>query len=321
MSSQIARPPKLYIDTNHLINIGKVRRNEKLPPKQSAEAYRFLDRCITEHCGVIFNPFAPIEWTEGNATEQSARQIAAVIDSAQLVYQLEMDQFVYLSEVLCECKRLDPSLQIPELPKTQLLEPAGIFRSTHAVLARSVPDYFDSAKDPNAIPVDIPVGSVREYVKTTLKLEQENPGRYNDRIEGWKASMLYDIRHKDEYFRSRKHWWLEWMKRFLKVDKVIAGLNPGLNVEMYLQDVDIENCPAVGLYFDAREKRMKAGHDPQDNEVDDWQFLPVVPYADLVLIDRNFRTFILQADKSLEARVFANAADAAEVLRKQEFVW
>jgi len=321
MSGKIARPPKLYIDTNHLINIGKVRRSEELPRGQSAEAYRFLDRCIREHYGVILNPFAPIEWTEGNATEQSASQIAAVIDSAKLVYQLEMDQIVYLSEVLCECQRLDPSLHIPDLPKMQSLTPGGIFRSTHAVLARSVPGYFDSVKDPKAIPENIPVESVNEYVKTTLKLEQENPGRYNERIEGWKASMSYDIRHKDEYFRSRKHWWLEWVKRSLKVDKVIAGLNPRVNVEPYLDDVDIENCPAVRLYFDAREKRIKAGYGPQDNEVDDWQFLPVVPYADLVLIDRNFRTFILQADKRLEAKVFANAADAAKVLRKQEFVW
>jgi len=298
-----------------------VRRGEKLPPKQSADAYRFLDRCITEHYGVIFNPFAPIEWTEGNATEQSASQIAAVIDSAQLVYQWEMDQIVYLSEVLCECQRLDPSLQIPDLPKMQPLTPGGFFRSTHAVLARSVPGYFDSVRDPNGIPENIPVESVSEYVKTTLKLEQENPGRYNDRIEGWKASMSYDIHHKDEYFRSPKHWWLEWMRRFLQVDKVIAAFNPEFHAEMYLQNVDIENCPAVRLYFDAREKRIRAGHDPQDNEVDDWQFLPVVPYADLVLIDRNFRTFILQADRSLEAKVFANAADAADVLRKQEFNW
>ena len=69
------------------------------------------------------------------------------------------------------------------------------------------------------------------------------------------------------------------------------------------------------------EKRIKAGYAPKDNEVDDWLFLPVVPYADLVLIDSNLREFILQADRSLESKVVCNMTDAVDILKTQTLTW
>lgn len=321
-ASQILRPPKLYIDTNHLINIANVRDGRKLSTGQSSEAYSFIDKRIHQHFGVIFNPFAPLEWVEGKATEESANQIAAVIDSAKLKYQLEEDSFVYTAEVLNECHQRDSSISVPKLPIMHLLSDGGSFKPAIGTLSKQVPDYFQgckllpSVKDAKAIPTEVPICSARRYVAETFRFKDQYPERYKERVEGYKAALQYDIEHADVFFNSRKYFIIEWMKRHLKNARILEAFNPGLDVESALNSVDIENCPAVRLYFRSREKRIRAGNPPNDNDVDDWIFLPVVPYADLVLTERNLRTFILQADGSFKSTVVSDPTEAVAILKK-----
>ena len=73
----IQRPPKIYLDTRDLINIAKVRKGEKPQPLESEENYRNIDKCIKSYGCLIFNPYAALEWVEGNATIDSARGIAS----------------------------------------------------------------------------------------------------------------------------------------------------------------------------------------------------------------------------------------------------
>jgi len=68
-SPVVERPPKLYIDTNHLINIADLRHNRPLR-WGSPDAYAFVDRCIRQHFGIILNPHAALEWVEGKATKK-----------------------------------------------------------------------------------------------------------------------------------------------------------------------------------------------------------------------------------------------------------
>lgn len=105
------------------------------------------------------------------------------------------------------------------------------------------------------------------------------------------------------------------MKRFLKVDKILEAFNPGIEVDGILSQIDTKSCQAVNLYWKVREKRMLSGNPPEDNDVDDYMFIPVVPYADIILTERNLRTFILQANQSLGSKVFCKATDVAETLK------
>ena len=41
-------------------------------------------------------------------------EIAAVVDSAKLQYEVEADHFVYLHEVLTEVRRIAPDIKLPE---------------------------------------------------------------------------------------------------------------------------------------------------------------------------------------------------------------
>lgn len=321
MGKLIFEPPKIYIDTGHLINIANLRHGKRLPPKQSVKTYEFIDDCImNRHFGIIYYPAAAMEWISGGATSESAAEIAAVIDSAKLKYQLlETDTAVYQSEVLQECHRRNPDIEILNLPILQQLIPGESVTLAIGILANAVPGYIEEKYLPPYVenfdshPTAKAFVSVQFEVAHAFGYTKRNPGFYEEGIRGYKESLEIDI---DLYRRGYKPDKVAWMKRFLHMDKILAAQNLGMDLDAILELVDLERCPATSLYFKARVKRVRAGHAATDNEVEDWLFLPVVPYADLVLTDRGFRHFIHQADSRLRSTVISNPEEAKTILQR-----
>lgn len=320
---QIVRPPKLFLDTNHLINIAKLRKSESLPSGQSLEAYSFIDRCIGQHYGIIFSQSAPLDWVDGNATESSARKIAQVIDSAKLKYLLELDAFVYLSEVLDECHRLHPELCVPQLNILHLVSDGGSYEPAELKIAVLAPDYFRNgaqaalSKLIESNVTRIPIVSVERLATETVLWKKNNPQTYRKRVEGFKDMLSEDIEGAGEYFADPARFHVGWLSGFLQVNKILTACNDGLSaddVADILRGLDLKRCSSVWLYIQAHEHRMRAVHPPTDNEVDDWFILPAVLYADLILVDRGFRDIVIRADRSLTSKVFSNASDAATAL-------
>jgi len=87
----ILLPPKIYLDTNHLVEIVRARKS------RSRSVYSVIHSHLrTGNLGIIFNTAAPLEWVDGNATLDSAKELAAVLDTAPLQYEIEQDSFVFL---------------------------------------------------------------------------------------------------------------------------------------------------------------------------------------------------------------------------------
>ena len=113
-------PPRLYLDTAHLINIYGIRHGHHVP-SQFAEAYATINDCImNRHFGVFYSLAAPMEWVDGNATEESACRIASILDSAPLRYFFEGDTFIFLDEILRQVRAANPQLRVPSLPCLQV---------------------------------------------------------------------------------------------------------------------------------------------------------------------------------------------------------
>jgi len=321
----IQRPPKIYLDTNHLINIAKIRKGEKLQEGQSEGEYNCLDGFIRSCCGLIFNPYAALEWVEGNATKESASGIAAVVDSAQVKYIIGADYLVYTQEILAQCQKQKPDVHLPELPPVlQNISDNSTFQSTLGILVRDVPGYIKKDKlqqiqRKGKLPITVPALSVGEWAKETFRWKQNNIKIYQDRVVDFCASMSEDIAQKDEYFSNPQQYRRDWIKRLLKIDKILRAFNPGIDVDAILAEIDIEDCPAINLYWTVREKRMKSDLAPNDNDVDDYMYIPVISYADVVLIEKQLRGFMLQADRSLESKVFSKVSDALNAFENQGF--
>ena len=324
----IQRPPKIYLDTNHLINIAKVRKGQQSQPHQSEDDYRRIDEGIKSYCGIIFNPYATLEWVEGNATGESASDIAAVVDSARVKYIVEADYLgVYTQEVLVQCQKQKADIRVPNLPPVlQNISDNSTFQSTLGILVRDVPDYLEKDKleqiqRKGELPITVPALSAGEWTKETFIWKEKNEKLYQDRVAGFKDSLSEDIARQDKYFSNPRQYRRDWIKRLLKIDKILRAFNPGIDVDTILEGIDIGDCPAITLYWTVREKRMRSCLPPNDNDVDDYAYIPVIPYVDVVLIEKQLRAFILQADKSLESKVFSKVTDALSALENQGFIW
>jgi hypothetical protein len=256
----------------------------------------------------------------------SASQIAAVIDSAKLKYVLEADTFVYTREILDQCHQQDQNIQVPDFPILQNLSDNSTLSSAYGILIADVPDYLEKNQRERfekqmPFPTKIPTFSARTWVDETFKWKQKNPKIAQERIDGFKAALLEDIKWQNEYFADPHQYRKDWIKRYLKIEKILKAFNPKINIDGILDRIDVTKCPAVKLYWNVREKSIKSGNLPQDNDVDDYIFLPVAPYTDIVLTEHNLRAFILQADNSLKSKVFADATEAVKTLESLGCTW
>jgi hypothetical protein len=132
---------------------------------------------------------------------------------------------------------------------------------------------------------------------------------------------LEDITRKGEYYADRQRYRRDWIKRLLKIDRILKAFNPGVDVDSVLDNTDITNCSSIQLYWKVREKRMEYNNPPKDTDVGDYIFLSGVPYADIILLENKMRNLILKADNSLKVKVFYKAADALKAIKNQAFTY
>jgi hypothetical protein len=317
----IQRPLKVYLDTNHLIYIATVRKGERLPEGLSQEDYKCLDEYIKSCCGLIFNPAQTMDWINEKATTQSVSEIAAVIDSVSLKYTMPTEVLgVCTQEVLDQCKEQNPDIQIPNLPPIlQNISGNCTFRSSFAILTNQVPGYTkveqpEEIKKQGGFPEEIPVSTAAEWAEKMFDKEQKT-GCFQKRKEDFMGRFNCDIEHKHEYFKNPEFHRLEFIKEELKVDKILEQFNPGVNVDNIIENIDIEKCHALNLFWKCHEIRLQEGKRFQDNnDVNDYMFIPIVPYADFMLIEKSFKGTIIQADNSLKTKVFSKVSNFLDAL-------
>lgn len=311
----IISPPKLYLDTNHLVNISKIHRGLSLGSSEKyRENYIFINKCIQEAtCALVFNFHAPLEWVEGKATEESALHLASIFDKAECLYQSESDTFIYASEVLGECKRVDHSVSFPELPILHYLQKGGQYTPAATIIAQHVPDYDFGSTDKSSVPVV----SISTHVTETLRWKKKNPEVYEERIKGYNETLLQDNTRAGDCFDGfSKKDIIGWLKRFVQIDKILRVANPKADVDNLLNSIDISRCPATHLNLRIRENLIRKKCQPDENDCDDFIYLPVIPYADISLIEKRLSGWILQAEKKMKTRVFCKPPDAASALKK-----
>ncbi len=312
---EILLPPKIYLDTNHLIKITEARKS--VSPNA---AYSFIDERLRRgHFGIIFSPAATLDWVPGDATIESATEIAKVVDSAQLQYEIEPDSIVFLHEILAELRRIKPDIRLPDFDVFLLRDFSKAAPRARPVLKNTVPGFFEPLLEPDAErPNEIPFRTAADHVEDAFYCKTERPEVYRERVEGYRAATSHDVdclaRRPRNVFTSAED--LDWMKRFVRVDRVIAALNPGVPVDELLSQVDLERCPAVNLYLNAQLARVRvANQKVRDSDVQDWMTVHIVPYADVFLTERSLAHYIRQADTSVGKKVASKPEEAIEILR------
>jgi hypothetical protein len=249
---------------------------------------------------------AALEWTENKRTDSQAQHLARIFETAPLVYIFYGDCPVFTYEVLAECRRVKPEIILPELP---LLPLAGKKDAWDVLL--EIPGYLTKEEieinkatgDPD------PATSFSEVVSQTHSYTVKFPDRCRKRSEGFAEAWARAPESPET-----------WMNSFLRIDKIIEAYNPNYtneDVSKVLGQVDIKRCPAILLNNAARALARKRYETPRtENEVDDWMFVPVVPYADLVLADNALADWLWRADPTLKNKVFSDPCKAVQRLKE-----
>lgn len=331
MTVPACRPARLFLDTNHLINIERLRSGaQRTRTSKYDDAYLKLNaRLSTGAVAFMFHLHAPLEWIDGKATEQSARDIAQVVDSFPLQYQCDLDQFIWIREVLDECKRMTPALQVPDFPVLRFRNNRGLRPNIFVILNRCVPGFFADAAFPEIghtaqfiaqIETShecVPFESAGECVERALNLKSKWPDTYRERVAGYRAAFEVDRRE----FECRRSQSIteddkaNWLRNYLRVDRILSALNPGIEIDSLLDEVDISRCPATDLFLRMRERRLRDRQcGVKDSDVGDWSYVPILTYADVALIERNLRHFVRQANEQLATRVTADPSEAAAMI-------
>ncbi len=238
---------------------------------------------------------------------------------------LEADYIVYTHELLSQCRKQNTNINVPDLPPVlQNISDNSTFRSALGILVGQVPDYLEKDKleqiqKKGGLPITVTIFSAQGWTEETFYWKQRNKEINQERLDGFRDSLSEDIERKDEYFNDPQQYRKDWFKRFLKIDRILRAFNPGIDIDAILEEIDIKNCPAVDLCWTVREKRMESGKPPEENDVDDYIFLPVIPYADLILMEENLRGYILWADSNLKSKVFSDTGDFLSALENKGF--
>ena len=324
---KIITPPKLYLDTNHLCSITKVRsgRHSVLPPKFQ-DAYAVLNSLIVQgRVGLIFQMMAALEWVGGDATLDSAYEIADVFETAPLSYQVEGDTFVFTAELLNECHRLQPFLKVPQFDVFWSRGASTVIQPAIFVLSKVAPDVFHLS-DATISPTTLPHGNVpvRLAVERAFNLKSNDPKLYLERIEGFATAMANDF----EAIRNRtvKRYtgtdFREWAVRYLSIDRILKALNPAVSISDVLSAIQCDSpafekhCPATALFLKYRLKKLQETRRVKKGDVGDAEFLQVVPFSDFVLTDRSHRHFVVEADPTLRHKVYSDPNEVVACLHK-----
>ena len=100
----IVRPPTLYLDTNHLIFLDQLGRNESVSlPETRVQAYRKL-RTWWVNGRVTLAAYQAmfLEWVEGCPNDRNAQRLLRVLESAENVRLVEADRVTYKVEAIRE---------------------------------------------------------------------------------------------------------------------------------------------------------------------------------------------------------------------------
>jgi hypothetical protein len=197
------------------------------------------------------------------------------------------------------------------------LQKGSQYTPAQTIIAQHVPDYDFGSTERSSFPDHVPVVSISTHVTETLHWKEKNPEVYEERINGYNETLLQDSKLVgDDFVNFSQEQIVGWLKRFLQIDKILRVANPKADVENLLNSIDVSRCPATHLNLRVRENLIRKKYQPEMNDCDDFIYLPIIPYADISLIEKRLSGWILQAEQKMKTRVFCKPPDAASALKK-----
>ena len=301
----MSTPPLIHLDTNHLINIARMRNSKSLDSaEQHREAYKTIsDWILGGTCSLTFYPVLLIEWLDGCANDQNAEEIAAVLDSAQNLVRVEMSFFTFKLEILAAVRQRFPQLPVRSVP---ILQPMGTCENAVNALRHVDPIAQRMASSAGGRSFRFPptareqIVGAREYVDEEI---QEFPTWQQFVTEC--RSVQPDVRAFMQVMALRA------------VEPILPNLWPGQSPEQIVQAADLERCRGFTLRTKVLRQYIWSSAKVKHNDILDVDQAHIPAYADFVLTERRMRHLYHTADSHLESVVFSSPTDFVHQIRSR----
>ncbi|HRW54745.1 MAG TPA: hypothetical protein P5081_17895 [Phycisphaerae bacterium] len=309
----IACSTRVFFDTNHLINMTKVRGGGGLPSytKEQIGAYARIIELICEGEITPLTSFIqPYEWFSLE-TSQGAYQIASLLDSSVGKVEIGPMATVFNTEVLREIMRLDANLSwaLPDIVYS--------FRDTPPWVEAYVeisPLMKKQWRETGLIGFDPKSESMKDRVSSIDKsIEQE--GTIPQMVVQLYENAFYLSKDDDpSAFPRTPADWLRKLIGSVPVSDVLAANSVNLSVDELVDAIELARCKSFGLWARFWGNYCRGKQRTNKNDHFDNLFFPAHVYADYSLTERQYRHFLSQTDTGMSATVFTDPMGLADAL-------
>lgn len=308
-------PCRVYLDTNHVINLTRIRagRTSSIAPPALASYQRLLRWIKDGWVSLVYNRCLALEWVEAAAIRRNGQmelmEIAKLFDEAHQtngVWEVDIDRVSYVVEVLTALG-LDERLS---------LGPSMWQRGSAWSNAWKLAQYFDEWKAASgALPPTTSIPSFRDELSGLFQSVVKGRVSTHERIDGWRHAHAESRMVAQRYRVIDHRFFHEFVKSQLQVSVAIAPLLGSVDPRGLLSEIEPTDCPALWLYlralwFYAREKEVA-----QDNDADDWTHVHGAILADLCLLEKGVTGYVRKADPAQSKRVFHRVEELETVIQ------
>lgn len=317
--SEIAQPLHLFLDTNHVINIGRIRAGGELrgkPDPARVAAYRQIGEWIKTGLFIpLFCETMAFEWMRMES-DAAAMRAAAVLDSAICVKKVLPDPLVYIVEAMNECKRMEPSIDYTRHAAVCDMKFGG------ELVLWFTKHWPEKADHPAAVP-----GTGRPDEQfTVVGFVQAVTPHFRRTPDNWRIALEGEtIRLKTTHETiarsggskcppevARRHF----LRSALWLDRVLASCAPKSDVDALLRGIEWSACPALDLYFTSYWNYAKANSVPKQGDFIDLTMFPTLAYTDVGLIENRMHEILRQSRREWDGtRVFRDPAQLVDAIR------
>ncbi len=319
--SELARPLHLFLDTNHAINIARLRVGGQLrgkPDLSRVRAYRQLDEWIKSACFIpLFCETMTYEWMRAQS-DAIALQVAAVFDSACCVKQVLPDPLVYIVEAMNECLRQDPSIDYTAH------EVVREMRFDGELVRWFTKHWPDKTEHPTVVAGAASLNdrfSVVGFVQAVASGFRGSPTNWSIALKGestrLKATRETIARSGDSKAApeiARRYF----LRSALWIDRVLASCAPNADINALLRGIEWDACPALDLYFRSYWNYAKANREPKQGDFVDLTMFPPLAYTDVGLIENRMHEILRQSRREWDdTRVFRDPVTLVDAVKSR----
>lgn len=305
----VYRPRRVFFDTNHLIDLVKVKRREVGARERVGEekwaAHEAIIRAIENGAVVPVISISQVwEWCRPPGIAANGLEIATLLDTAPSCYVIEDLYSCFLLEIAREAMRLSGRAAEVPLPARDVGQPSNLMPWLIQHVASIREDWLSQTL---LIPIPEDDRTCVGIVKSVCaSIEEEGSVTRGEEHEVIRRAFELD---RDTARKVKERAWATACERMTwipQTEELIRSIGYPKSVEQLMKEVEPKRCPALALWARFWPRYVLGSNRVDPGGPTDISWLPGCVYSGYALVENRMRGLVHQASPELGTRVFSS---------------